>query len=79
MLATLAAWWWFRCPARGRRVVIPLRCPSDHALRGLLARERGEWLVLVDVTLVRPDRSSTPMLGDVVLHRGNVVMLGDDA
>ncbi len=60
-------------------MLIPLRDPGDHSLRGVLFRQRGRWLVLVDCALVRPDKSETVMLGEVVIHRDNVVLIGSDA
>jgi len=47
----------------------------DAALRGVLWESRGPWLVLRDVSLIKPDAPPLVVDGDVVIHRANVAFI----
>lgn len=79
LLVALAAAWGAsvyrsRLPVLRQRVLVPLRVPADHAVRGVLLHMRGPWAVIADAVLVRPDRTETAMPGQVVVHRDNAVL-----
>jgi hypothetical protein len=45
------------------------------AIKGVLWRARGAWLVLVHAELLKAASAPTPVDGDVVVHRSNVAFL----
>ena len=66
---------WWRPPCLLRSVLVNLVSDHDSALRGVLWQSRGPWLVLRDVSVIKPQAAPTPVDGDVVIHRSNVAFL----
>lgn len=66
---------WGRPPCLLRSVLVNLVHDNDSALRGVLWESRGPWLVLRDVTAIKPNAVPTPIDGDVVIHRSNVAFI----
>lgn len=58
IVATALAVSWFerRAPLLGRRAVLNLT--DGTAMRGVLVRQRGAWLILHDVELLRVDNAA---------------------
>jgi hypothetical protein len=48
---------------------------DDTAIKGVLWRTRGAWLVLRDCSLVKAGAAPLPMDGEIVIHRTNVAFL----
>jgi hypothetical protein len=67
------AWW--RPPALLREVLVNLVSDRDTALRGVLWRARGPWLVLRHVQLLKAQAKPLPIDGEVIVHRTNVSFL----
>lgn len=63
---------WWRPPALYRTVFVPLVSDKDAALRGVLWRSRGAWLVLRRVMVHKPPAAPTQLDGEVLVHRSNV-------
>lgn len=68
-------WWFDRPPCLLRSVLVNFVHDHDSALRGVLWQSRGPWLVLRDVTAIKPNQPPTIVDGDVVIHRSNVAFL----
>ena len=51
-LTRLAGW---RHPARVRRVMVNFTDPEADAIRGVLLRQAGDWLVVAQAELLRPE------------------------
>ena len=66
------AWW--RPPCLLRAVVVNLKGESS-AVRGVLWRARGPWLVLVDAAVLQPGHEPVPVDGEVILHRNAVLFM----
>lgn len=66
---------WWRPPCLLRVVLVSLVSDPDLALRGVLWRSRGAWLVLKDGELVKPHGEPTKVDGELVIHRSNVAFL----
>jgi len=58
-----------------RSVLVNLVSDRDSALRGVLWQSRGPWLVLRDVSVIKPSAAPLAVDGDVVIHRNNVAFL----
>ena len=71
----LAVAWPRRHPARVRRVLVNFTAPDADAVRGVLLRQSGEWLVLASAELLRADGASLRLDGEVVLERRAVLFL----
>jgi hypothetical protein len=71
----LAALCWWRPPCLLQTVIVNLRSTHDEALRGVLWRSRGAWLVLKEPYAIAPGRTPQPLDGDAVIHRDNVAFL----
>jgi hypothetical protein len=71
-LASLLFW---RPPCVLRTVVVNLKSDPEIALRGVLWRYRGAWLVLRDASILRAAAGASPVDGDVVVHRSNVAYM----
>lgn len=86
---SLAAWFWWRPPCLGRRVVVNVD-GDEAAYEGVLWASRGEWFTLRDVQQLPPDkppllvdgqpigdRPSSPIsvTGEIVIHRARVLFL----
>ena len=66
---------WWRPPCLLRSVLVNLVSDRDSALRGVLWQSRGPWLVLRDVSVIKPSAAPLAVDGDVVIHRNNVAFL----
>ena len=66
---------WWRPPCLLRSVLVNLVSDRDSALRGVLWQSRGPWLVLRDVSVIKPNTAPLAVDGDVVIHRSNVAFL----
>jgi hypothetical protein len=66
---------WLGPPCVLRRVLINLIADKETALRGVLWRARGPWLVLRDVELLRGNAAPLPMDGEAIVHRSNVAFI----
>ena len=66
---------WGRPPCLLKSVLVNLIHDRDSALRGVLWSSRGPWLVLRDVSAIKPGAAPTPVDGEVVIHRSNVAFL----
>lgn len=75
MAFSLSAVTWWRPPCLLRRVLVNLTTDKDTALRGVLWRTRGPWLVLRQVELLKPQTKPTLMDGDVIVHRSHVAFI----
>lgn len=63
-----------RLPVRGRRLIVNLL--DGSAMRGILIRSRGPWLVLADSELLGADGSGTVRVdGAVYLERPRVAFI----
>lgn len=56
-------------------VIVSLIAPDGGALRGVLWRSRGPWLVLKDATAVRDGHAPEALAGDVIVERRNVAFM----
>jgi hypothetical protein len=63
-----------RLPGRARRVLVNLR-DQPEAIRGLLVRQRGPWLVLAQAELLQTDGAPTPIDGEVLIERPQIVFV----
>jgi len=63
--------WWWRPPCLLREVLIPLTTDRESALRGVLWRVQGPWLVLRNVQAIKAGGKATPVDGEVILHRSH--------
>jgi hypothetical protein len=57
------------------RTVIVNLTDDDTAIRGVLWRSRGPWLVLRDVAILKGGVPPTPVDGEIVVHREHVAFL----
>jgi hypothetical protein len=55
-------------------VIVNLKS-DDTALRGVLWQSRGAWLVLREVSALKPHAPTTAVDGDVTVHRDNVAFI----
>lgn len=63
-----------RLPVQGRRLIVNLE--DGSAIRGILIRSRGPWLVLAESELLRPDGSGTVRVdGAVYVERPRVAFI----
>ena len=63
---------WWRPPCILQNVIVNL-VHEDHAIRCVLWRTRGPWLVLRGATLLPADGTpNRPFDGDIVIHRAQV-------
>ena len=67
--------WWWRPPCLLRVVIVNLRSDRDTALRGVLWRARGRWLVLRDAVALKTTAAPTRLDGEIVIDRDNVAFL----
>jgi small nuclear ribonucleoprotein (snRNP)-like protein len=58
LVGVLVHWFDARLPVQGRRLIVNLT--DGSALRGILVRSRGSWLVLEDAELLRIDTGAVP-------------------
>jgi hypothetical protein len=65
---------WWRQPPVLLDVIVNLKHDPDTALRGVLWRARGPWLVLRQAKVIGP-QGATDMDGDVFVPRANVAFL----
>ena len=67
---------WWRPPCILRSVIINLVSDHEVAIRGVLWRYRGAWLVLRDASLLsKAGTAPVPIIGETILHRTNVAFL----
>jgi hypothetical protein len=66
---------WWRPPCLLRTVIVNLKSDADTALRGVLWRARGPWLVLRDVSLLHASAKPAPVDGEVIVHRDNIAFV----
>lgn len=64
---------WWRPPCLLRTVIVNLKS-DDSAIKGVLWSTRGPWLTFKDCALLKPG-VTTPIDGEVVLHRATVLFL----
>jgi hypothetical protein len=55
-------------------VIVNLKS-EENAIRGVLWRSRGAWLVLRDVSILKAATPPTRIDGEIVIHRDNVAFL----
>jgi hypothetical protein len=67
------AWW--RPPCLLRVVIVNLIDEPDTALKGVLWRSRGPWLVLQDVAMMKSGVPPVVVDGHVLVHRQNVAFI----
>jgi hypothetical protein len=69
-------WAWLvslvRPPHLYRLCLVNTVSDPDTAFRCVVWHARGEWLVLRQVALIKPQGPPTPLDGEVVIHRSNV-------
>lgn len=56
-------------------VLVNLIDESETAVRGVLWRSRGPWLVVREASLVKANLAPVAMDGEVLIHRGNVAFI----
>jgi len=66
---------WWRPPAMLRVCIVNLVGDPDTAIKGVLWRSRGSWLVFRDCALLKAGATPTRMDGDVVVPRARVAFL----
>ena len=66
---------WWRPPCLLRLVIVNLHDDAAPAIRGVLWRSRGPWLVLRDAALIKTHADPIAVDGEVVLHRAVVRFL----
>ena len=64
--------WYWRPPCLLRTVIVNLIAPPDEAVRGVLWRSRGSWLVLKDAHALKEGQPPISVDGDVLIERPNV-------
>lgn len=69
------AWLWWRPPCLLRTVIVNLTFDDDTAIKGVLWRSRGPWLVLRDVEVLKGTVPPTTVDGEVVVHREQVAFI----
>lgn len=68
-------WWRFwDPPCMCRTVIVNLR-NSDEAIRGVLWSTRGAWWTLKNATLLVEGREVTPLDGEVVIERKQILFV----
>jgi hypothetical protein len=65
----------WRPPCVLRTVIVNFKHDSDLAIRGVLWQSRGAWIVLRDPAVLRPNGPTTPVDGDLVVHRDAIAFL----
>ena len=76
LVGGLGPWRWpRRHPAAVRRVLVNFRVADADAVRGILVRQAGEWLVLAQAELVRGDGATLRLDGEVFLETRAVLFL----
>jgi hypothetical protein len=72
----IARWWralaWWQPPAMLQTVIVNMTTERDAALRGVLWRTRGDWLVLREVTMLMKAGAATTVDGEVLVHQRTV-------
>jgi len=66
---------WWGHPALLRTVIVNQRVPRDEAIRGVLWRARGPYLVLREAFLLRLNTPHMRIDGEVVIERANVAFV----
>lgn len=67
---------WLGPPCLLQRVLLVLIAEEDTALRGVLWRVRGPWLVLRDADVKKGSAAPVPLDGgEVIVHRSNVAFI----
>lgn len=64
----------WRPPCLLRAVIVNLTSDSESAIKGVLWSARGPWLTFKECALLKA-HLTTPIDGDVVIHRSNVAFL----
>jgi hypothetical protein len=64
----------WRPPCLLRACIVNRKNDPETAIKGVLWSARGPWLTFKDCSLLKPG-VTTPIDGDVVLHRGTVDFL----
>lgn len=67
------AYWRPPCVLRG--IVVNLKGERENAIRGVLWRSRGAWLVLRNASVLEPRREPLAVDGEVLIHRDNVAFV----
>jgi hypothetical protein len=67
------AWW--RHPAMLRTVIVNMLDDDHAAIRGILWRARGPWLILKQCTLVQRGGDPVAVDGEIVVERTRVHFL----
>lgn len=65
---------WWRHPAMLRTVIANL-VDSEVAIRGVLWRARGPWLILRDCSALAPGGEASKVDGEVVIERRRIQFL----
>lgn len=67
-------WLWWRPPCLLQPVIVNLKS-DDTALRAVLWRMQGPWMVFRDVSMLKARVDPVPVDGEIVVHRDNVAFL----
>lgn len=67
------AWW--RPPCLLETVIVNQVTDRETAIRGVLWRSRGAWLVLKQCHMLTVGRDAVPIDGEIVIHRSQVAFI----
>ena len=67
------AWW--RPPCMLRTVIVNFVGDDETAIRGVLWRSRGPWLVIKAAEILTPNQAPAPADGELVIPRARVAFL----
>lgn len=66
---------WWRPPAMLATVIVNRLDNPNEALRGVLFRSRGAWLVLKQAEQLTAGEKPVPLDGEVLIHRSQVAFI----
>ena len=66
--------WWLAPPCVRKTVIVNLKA-DDTALRGVLWRTAGPWLVLRQASALKPHGEPIAIDGEAVVHRADVLFM----
>jgi len=63
---------WWRPPCLLRLVIVNLKDEQESAIKGVLWKSRGPWLVVRNATALQSGVQPAQVDGEVLIHRSNV-------
>ena len=65
----------WRPPCLLRSVIVNFKDDPSTAIKAVLWASRGSWLTFKDASLLKPSVPPTPLDGDVIIPRSNILFL----